>query len=310
MPRTVFLSYARPNLTLAEHLERELTAHGFTIWRDQEQLRTGARWPKALGEAIAAADAFLLLWSVDSAKSDFVELEWTTALALKKLVLPCLVDETPLPESLAAYNATLLATDSPEAVEQIRAALAAESSSAGNSPESTKRVIDQLAAIRYRTPSAVLRKFRAHGSVYQTGGNIYIGANPQSKTKLDKWQAWVTILAGLLTALSITLALWHNYTPFQALQTPTSQEQPQPFAGSIWDSTNEPLPGVKVSLLLNDRLLASGLTGALGRYTFRVTAAPEAEITLLAQKDGFHTEKRYTQLGNTNFNFTMNRGSR
>lgn len=104
----------------------------------------------------------------------------------------------------------------------------------------------------------------------------------------------------------MTLALWRPNNPDKPPQAITSRQQV--FAGSIWDSNNEPLTGVRVSLLLNEKLLASGPTDNLGRYTFRVTAPPEADITLLAQKDGFHTEKRYTQLGNTNFNFTMSRG--
>jgi hypothetical protein len=312
MPRTVFLSYARANLALAEELEREITTRGLTVWRDQEEIRVGARWPKALGEAIAKADAFLLLWSADSAKSDFLELEWTTALALKKAILPCLMDQTPLPLSLVAYNGISVASGVPNAANQICVALASESPSVAGSPENTKRVIDQLADIRATTPADVLSQFRTviQGSVYQAGGNIYIGANPQPKTMLEKWQAWVAILAGIFTVLGIALAFWHNYAPVEAPKAASVQEQQQQsFAGSISDSANEPLPGVKVYLLLNEKLLASGLTDNLGRYTFHVTAAPEAEIMLLAQKEGFHTEKRYTQLGNTNFNFTMNRVS-
>ena len=127
MPNSVFLSYSRTNLVTAEELEGQLTMLGLNVWRDQEQLRTGARWPKALGEAIAARDAFLLLWSADSAKSDFVELEWTTALALKKPILPVLIDQTPLPPSLAAYNAASTRGSVSDAVNDISRALASES---------------------------------------------------------------------------------------------------------------------------------------------------------------------------------------
>jgi hypothetical protein len=308
MPSSVFLSYARSNSVVAEELEGQLTTLGLNVWRDQERLRTGTRWPKALGEAIAERDAFLLLWSADSAKSNFVELEWTTALALKKPILPVLIDQTPLPPSLAAYNATSIIGKVSDAANDITSALASEAASRTCSPENTKRVISVLAGIKSASDADALNQFRTivQGSVYNAGGNIYIGTNPERKSLLDKWQAWIGIVVGIFTVLTLTLALWRPNNPDKPPQAITSRQQV--FAGSIWDSNNEPLSGVRVSLLLNEKLLASGPTDNLGRYTFRVTAPPEADITLLAQKDGFHTEKRYTQLGNTNFNFTMSRG--
>src|ERR1700693_2444072 len=98
---TVFLSYAREDLDQARQVERELAAMEVTVWRDQEQLRTGQNWPKALGEAIAGSDALLLLWSSRAAESTFVELEWSTALALQKPVFPCLLENVPLSQSVA-----------------------------------------------------------------------------------------------------------------------------------------------------------------------------------------------------------------
>ncbi len=62
---------------------------------------------------------------------------------------------------------------------------------------------------------------------------------------------------------------------------------------------------MKISLLYNGTLLATSQTDNLGHFNFQVSAPTETDITLIAQKDGFQTEKRYTNLGNTNFNFTM-----
>ena len=91
-----FLSYSREDLELADRVSRQLADAGVTVWRDQEQLYGGQRWPKALGEAIAASDALVLLWSRHAAKSAFVELEWCTALALRKVVIPCLLMAAPV----------------------------------------------------------------------------------------------------------------------------------------------------------------------------------------------------------------------
>ena len=53
---SVFLSYSRDDLSLIEHLERLLkSSPEISIWRDQEKLYGGQKWPKILGEAIADA---------------------------------------------------------------------------------------------------------------------------------------------------------------------------------------------------------------------------------------------------------------
>ena len=100
----VFMSYARSDLEPVLAIEQGLRAAGITVWRDQDKLYGGQRWPKALGEAIAANDWLLLCWSKNAVTSTFVELEWCTALALKKTIMPCLLDDTPLPPALSAME--------------------------------------------------------------------------------------------------------------------------------------------------------------------------------------------------------------
>jgi tetratricopeptide (TPR) repeat protein len=99
---TVFLSYSRKDLSRLKKLEAQLKAQPkISIWRDQGKIYGGQKWPKVLGEAIADQDVVLLAWSKHSAASHFVEFEWCTALALKKTIIPCLLDSTTLPPSLA-----------------------------------------------------------------------------------------------------------------------------------------------------------------------------------------------------------------
>lgn len=103
---TVFLSYSRADLPLIEQLEaRLLDRPEIAIWRDQDKIYGGQKWPKILGEAIADHDVFLLAWSKNAAAFHFVDLEWTTALGLKKTIIPCLLDSTPLPPLLRATHA-------------------------------------------------------------------------------------------------------------------------------------------------------------------------------------------------------------
>ena len=104
---SVFLSYSRKDLSRLKKLEVQLKAQPkISIWRDQDKIYGGQKWPKVLGEAIADRDVFLLAWSKHSSVSHFVEFEWCTALALKKTIIPCLLDSTALPPSLAATQGT------------------------------------------------------------------------------------------------------------------------------------------------------------------------------------------------------------
>ena len=309
--RTLFLSYSSQDREHASLLAQGLASHGITVWQDQQQLHAGDRWPKKLGEAIAASDALLLLWSRPSSQSDFVELEWITALALKKQIVPCLLDDPPPPSSLAAVH-SIAAAPLADAVGKIINVLAPQGPT-GSPPPNSEKIISQLAEVRATNPSDVLKELRQiQGSFYQAGRDIYIGTTPapQPKTLLDKWQAWVAIVVGLLTAVSLIPAIRHTLdspsAPASAsATTPSNQPRQQPFAGSIWTAANNPLPGVKISLLSNGTALATTQTDDLGHFNFQVTAPAEADITLIAQKEGFQTEKRYTNLGNTNFNFTM-----
>ena len=67
MPR-VFISYSRHDLSAAQQFEHALQAQGIATWRDQESIYGGQQWPKAIGEAIAAHDYVLLVWSKSAAQ--------------------------------------------------------------------------------------------------------------------------------------------------------------------------------------------------------------------------------------------------
>lgn len=70
----VFLSYDRDDKHLARHFVRVLEAAGHFVWWDI-QVRSGAQFSKAIEEALAAADAVVVLWSRES-----VRVMWRTPL--------------------------------------------------------------------------------------------------------------------------------------------------------------------------------------------------------------------------------------
>jgi TIR domain len=197
----LFLSYARDDSASAQEFEKGLIAAGIEVWRDQKSLYGGEQWPKAIGEAIASSDALLLVWSARAVKSYFVEFEWTTALALKKLIIPCLLDDTPLPSSLSAVN-TISCRDIETALPAI---IQGVSGPIGQTdPVRKSNVIEKLGEIESSRPKEALQKaktiFNQEGWVIHSGGgNIIIN----QKSRLDV----IVPLAALGTVILVVIML-------------------------------------------------------------------------------------------------------
>lgn len=210
---SVFLSYSRTDLPLVEELLAHLQqAPAISIWRDQEKIYGGQKWPKILGEAIADQDIFILAWSKHSAASHFVEFEWTTAIALKKTIIPCLLDKTPLPPALSATQAIDYQKAEDTAFLMLQALQAKPPT---QDLSRTMSVITQLANIEDREEAAVLKNIQSifaaqqwivEGNVYQAGGDIYIhqplSPTGREKPLIEKWLAWVSLVAGIVSIIT------------------------------------------------------------------------------------------------------------
>ena len=81
----VFVSYARPDEPHAERVAEALRAAGYRVWRDDE-LPAHRAYAEVIEERLNAADAVVVLWSVHSAKSQWVRAEADTARATGTLI--------------------------------------------------------------------------------------------------------------------------------------------------------------------------------------------------------------------------------
>jgi len=97
----IFISHAWEDKALVRRLEAELKAAGAETWVDHSGVHGGDNLPKRISDALTWCDTVLLVWSEAASKSHWVELEWTNALSLRKTIIPCRVDQTPLPALLA-----------------------------------------------------------------------------------------------------------------------------------------------------------------------------------------------------------------
>lgn len=309
---TAFLSYSRDDLPLIEQLEAQLKTHsGISFWRDQDKIYGGQKWPKVLGEAIADQDVLLLAWSKHAAASHFVEFEWCTAIALKKTIVPCLLDDTPLAASLKTFHGHPL-DDVTGLIQSLRAAPQADVQRRGP-------VIRKLGDITATEETVVLAQAKAvfaqqqwtvQGNVYQAGGDIHIHTGPskpstpeRAKPLVERWQAWAGLAVAILTAVTLLLDLpekWREPTPTVPIE--------QQLGGTVLDEvTREPLEGVVVSLPDFDM---KKTTGTDGSFHFRVTGQKQALINFTAEKGGYKIYMNKATLGNADLRFPLEKSQR
>jgi hypothetical protein len=97
--RRVFTSYSHRDVQIVEATERYGRTLGDEYIRDLTYLRSGELWNDQLQQLVRWADVFQLFWSLNAARSKYVEDEWRYALSLNrpKFLRPTYWQE-PMPE--------------------------------------------------------------------------------------------------------------------------------------------------------------------------------------------------------------------
>lgn len=107
--RRIFVSYSRTDARKVHELVRLLRTTGAPVFLDVDSIDLGSRWREKISEAIAAAEAVLVFWSRTASESTEVAVEYETAIALARSVIPVALDDTPFPPALAQFNGLSLA---------------------------------------------------------------------------------------------------------------------------------------------------------------------------------------------------------
>ena len=302
---SVFISYSSQQLAVAQQLEAELKAKSIKVWRDKTNLHAGEQWrPKALGDAIADANALVLLWSSEASQSDFVELEWNIAVAMKKSVMPYLIDDTPLPPTLKPSHRYQ--------GHDISQAAVAISTSMGQvpsvpTPQAQKTLLAKLESIPSAAEKTVLQEIKTFihqpnwtvQNVYQVQGDLHVnqeeGLKP-SKPPVERVGAWVALVVGLLTIVGWVIDLpeklgWR--TDHQSHEEAQSKkENDYPFEGQVLDLQGQGLNGVSISLTVPGQKPQTFETKKSGMFKFDVLTEAGKGATLQAQKTGFKPKRR------------------
>lgn len=80
--RNVFISYSHKDVGTAEVMAAALRAQNISYFFDRHNLESGSVFNEEIMKRIEASDLFVLLWSQNAAKSEYVEKEYLHALEL------------------------------------------------------------------------------------------------------------------------------------------------------------------------------------------------------------------------------------
>lgn len=93
----VFISHSWQNKYAANLAMERLRKSGFTVWMDYAQLLPGQPIQAAIDQSLAKTDVVVLIWSKEAAASEGVQAELQTSFGLNKVVVPVVLDDTPMP---------------------------------------------------------------------------------------------------------------------------------------------------------------------------------------------------------------------
>src|ERR1039457_4252097 len=202
---SAFLSYSRDDGPFVAELEKRLQSAGWSVWRDEHSLRAGDRWPRRLGDAVTACEVFVLIWSAHAASSDFVELEWTIAVAAKRQICIVWLDGQSLPATLTPYQAHQ--TSEPDsAFEWLTGSFTAQDIPV----EAAEPVLRTLDAAPAAEPSQLTAALKA--AFVQPGclaGTLHIVLNKGQEQDwfASTWIAWFSIISVVAFSMLIVREL-------------------------------------------------------------------------------------------------------
>lgn len=104
-----FISYNSTDKDTARIVAGRLAEHGVNVWFDEWNLRPGDSITGGVESGIAGCDVFILVWSANAQKSNWVNTELHAALRKRVddssfRVVPLMLDQTCLPALVADYR--------------------------------------------------------------------------------------------------------------------------------------------------------------------------------------------------------------
>ena len=101
----IFVSHTPQNAASTEQIRQGLEAGGYQTWREPAALSIKSiLYPRTIEQVILSSAAVVLVWSGSASQSAWVERHLLFAQQVQKLILPVLLDETDLPNTLVVVS--------------------------------------------------------------------------------------------------------------------------------------------------------------------------------------------------------------
>jgi hypothetical protein len=100
----IFVSYSHQDAPLVDPIVRLLRATRDFVFLDSDSIIPGKPWRRQISGGLHKARLVVVFWCLHSQKSREVAKEYKAAIQAEKDVLPVLLDSTPVPQALSAYE--------------------------------------------------------------------------------------------------------------------------------------------------------------------------------------------------------------
>ncbi|MCB0258175.1 MAG: tetratricopeptide repeat protein, partial [Calditrichaeota bacterium] len=95
-----FISYCWDDEKIVRPLAEQLIQNGISVWIDHREVNTNDSIPEEISAALQTSHTVLLMWSAKSLIARWTRDELNASISLRKRIIPCLLDDTPLPNTL------------------------------------------------------------------------------------------------------------------------------------------------------------------------------------------------------------------
>ncbi len=232
-----FVSHSSADAGLAKSVKRALEAAGFGVWLDSSDIRLGVLLRNELHEAIQKSGAVVLLWSKAASQSRWVAAEILTAFHMDRFIIPCAVDDAPLPQFLDSSVHLDLRKNEAEALRQLGRAVEKAPKQANLIPlrmasasAELKQAIETMAAAQKEVTDPLMRRdLKRAAEVQQV-------LDPVMKQAEEVWryELMILCLAGYHRKNAYMVKHWDAIQAGRAPKDPLLQEAERRFFEALF----------------------------------------------------------------------------
>ena len=174
-----FISHSSANRSTAVRIEKALEADGLSVWLDDSEIRLGVLLGEELQQSIRGARVLLLLWSAPAAESRWVATEWLTAYHVHRFIIPCSLDQTPLPQCLQNSVRLKFTRLTKGVVEDLARAVR-------ESPKGSNRLAPAMSAQGPELSAAISKLMAGQDAIQEALSKGSLAAAKRQQSRLDR----------------------------------------------------------------------------------------------------------------------------